>query len=78
MPNVTNTAIEGKHMYRTGKPTAVLGALWRHVDNPDRLEGLSARIDHEPSRSLGQRCRLSEVGSNTSHRGVVGVLHAIL
>ena len=78
MPNVTNTAIEEKHMYWTGKPTAVLGALWRHVDNPDRLEGLSARIVNETRRSLGKRYRFSEVGSNTTHRGVVGVLHAIL
>ena len=41
-------------MYRTGEPTAVLGALWRHVNNPDRLEGLSIRIMDEPRRPLGQ------------------------
>ena len=65
-------------MCRTGNPTAELGALWRHVDNADRLEGLSTRIVDEPRRPLGQRYSLSEVRSDTTHRSVICVLHAIL
>ena len=65
-------------MQKTGKPTAELRALWRHIRQLDRFERVDPHIMDEGRRTLSKLQRLPIVRQETRHRPVVGVLHAIV
>ena len=82
-PSIANakcedTAMKEKHMSKTENPTADLEALWRHVGEPDRLQGVNAYAMDEGGETFGQTERLPEVGYGAADRSVVGMLHAIV
>ena len=65
-------------MSKTENPTADPEALWRHVGEPDRFQGVNAHVMDEGGGTFSQVERLPEVWYDALDGSVIGVLHAIV